>query len=229
MEKINRKALKDIPSLEKLHNNWQKWGEELQEYQAYVKAKKEGKDTTQMKQGQTFSWREGIRPDLLQELEDQIDEHCSFCDGYPLGTESLEPIEHYYPKADFPCLAYTWGNLFYICDKCNSEANKTTFEFTLKPDQVDYQFDTYFYFDASTGRLEVLENLEIEQPDLYQKATKFLERYGINTPKRTKARELHLINDVQNFLQNTSNPTDQRERKHFKYRYVFDFVKKLIE
>lgn len=220
MEKINRKALKDIPSLKKLHENWQKWGEEFKEYQD-TKNKKETK-------GQAFSWRESIKTSLLQELEDQTNEHCSFCDGYPIGTESLEPVEHYQPKAEFPLLAYQWENLFYCCDKCNSEANKTAFEFTLKPDQVDYEFETYFYFDSFTGRLEVLENLETEAPNKYQKATKFLERYGINTPKRTKARE-HLINDIQNFFQNLSNPTDQRKRKDFKYRYVFDFVEKLIE
>lgn len=192
MEKIERPPISELSSLKKIKKNWEQWGIELKQYQ-----ESEGKE------GQRFSWREGCYKDLRLALYDLTDGHCSFCDGFPIGETSLEPIEHYYPKADFPLIAYQWENLFYCCDKCNSEANKTKFEYTLKPDDLDYIFKSYFYFDASSGKLEILENLEIDAPEKYQKAKKFLKRYGINNPKRNIAR-IHLMNDIKNFIKANS-------------------------
>lgn len=215
MDKITRLAINKIPSLKNLENNWEKWGEEYLEY------KKSNK-----KNGQNFSWREGCDKELRPLLYDLTKGHCSFCDGFPIGETSLEPIEHYHPKSDFPLIAYQWENLFYCCDKCNSEANKTIFEYTLKPDDNDYFFSSYFYFDSGTGKLVVQEYLENSDSKMFINATKFLKRYGINSPKRNMAR-LHLMHDIKNFIK--SNDTeDLRTRDNFKYRYIHDFVFRLL-
>ncbi len=214
MEKINKPPITDIPALKNLEEKWEQWGKELQDHQ-----------NSKGKRGQKFSWREGCDKDLRPLLHDLTQGHCSFCDGFPIGEVSLEPIEHYFPKAQFPLMAYQWENLFYCCDKCNSEANKTTFEYTLKPDDTDYTFSSYFYFDSDTGKITVLENLENSAPKKFNKANKFLQRYGINTPKRNMAR-IHLMNDIKNF-HNNKNPSDSRKRKDFKYRYIFDYISRL--
>ncbi len=219
MEKINRPPLSDIPTLKKLEDNWEQWGQELKEYQD-SKGKKE-------RAGQQFSWREGIAKDLRPALENLTDGHCSFCDGFPIGETVEPPIEHYHPKGDFPLQAYQWENLFYCCTDCNSEANRhKVFEFTLKPDEADYEFKSYFYFDLESGELLVYEHLERDKPEEYKRANSFLKRYGINSPKRKEIRK-GLFNDVKNYFQNPYNPTDSRERKLWKYRYIYDFAERL--
>ncbi len=39
---------------------------------------------------------------LRDELSKLTNEHCSFCDGFPLNDTSKETIEHYFPKKMFP-------------------------------------------------------------------------------------------------------------------------------
>jgi uncharacterized protein (TIGR02646 family) len=214
MEKINNRALvTTFSSLTVLATNYEKWG---QEYKLHLDTKK--------KQGVGFSWRMYIYEPLKTELSILTQGHCTFCDGYPIGTESKETIEHFYPKNDFPLLAYKWENLFYCCDKCQSEANKRPFQYTLKPDDANYNFEDYFYFDLGSGKLLVLENLEKDNPAAFANANNFLLRYGINgNPKRNQARK-DIFKDIKNHLK-LADADDIRERNDFKYRYVYDFVK----
>lgn len=214
MEKINNRALiATLPSLATLSTNYKNWGAE---YKLHLDSKK--------KQGIGFSWRMKIYEPLKAELIKLTQGHCTFCDGYPIGAESKETIEHFYPKSDFPLLAYQWTNLFYCCDKCQSEANKLPFQYTLKPDDATYSFDTYFYFDLGTGQLVVLENLEKDNPAAFQNATNFLLCYGINSnPKRNQARK-DIFMDIKNHLK-LDDVDNARVRDDFKYRYVYDFAK----
>lgn len=56
----------------------------------------------------------------------------------------------------------------------------------------------------------------------------FILRYGINNNgKRNQARK-DLFSDLKNKL-TANDPTDIRTRKHFKYRYVYAFVLKIIK
>jgi len=204
MEKINRPLLSEIPTLRELEENWEKWGVELRwssfSRQLYLKIRKQ--------------------------LELLSAGHCSFCDDYPIGTNSTETIEHYFPKKEYFCLTYFWENLFYCCTKCQSEANKHAFEYTLKPDNEEYEFDDYFYYDNDSGELQVLENLEEEAPNKYLKANLFLERYGINkNPKRIRDRKSTFY-DILNFLR-AANSDDLRIRDDFEYRYIYDYAEKV--
>lgn len=219
MEKIERKHIADIGKLEKIFKNWEKWGEE---YLLYKISK--GISGTNFNSRFYSTYNE-----LRNELELQVNGHCSFCDDFPVGTTSKEEIEHYFPKAIFPCLAYAWDNLFYICSKCNSNANSFTanngFDFTLKSDLEEYNFSKIFYFDLGSGKVEVIESLLNKSSDLYNRAKLFLNRYGINNPKRNQAR-IYIFHDVKNFLM---NPSDSRKRKDFAFRYVFDLAEKLYD
>jgi uncharacterized protein (TIGR02646 family) len=217
MEKINRLPITNYLLLKTLADNWQNWGKEY----------KENLDS-KGKRGVGFSWRQGIYTALRHQLFLLTQGHCTFCDGYPIGETSKETIEHFYPKNDFPLQAYEWENLFYCCDKCQSEANKLAFIVTLKPDEATYTFDDYFYFDLESGELKVLENLEITNLPAFQNANIFLQRYGINNPIRNQSR-INLFQDVKNHLQNVQNEDDKRTRDDFNYRYVYDFATSLLK
>ena len=212
MEKINRQPVSNYPTLKKLSDNWEIWGKE---YEIFL-------DTKQI-EGVGFSWRQGIYEVLRTQLFNLTKGHCSFCDGYPIGETSKETIEHYYPKNDFPLKAYDWENLFYCCDKCQSEANRSAFTVTLKPDEATYNFDDYFYFDAESGELKIMENIETTHPDKFKNASNFLKRYGINNPTRNQSRK-NLLQDVKNHLQNRQNEEDQRVKDDFKYRYIYSYA-----
>lgn len=221
MDKIERPPLNGIPSLEKLAQHWKQWGED---YELFISCKKKNEQG-----GQDFSWRSGIYENLLMELkrltfeynpnnEENPWEHCSFCDGHPIGTESKETIEHYYPKSGYPLKAYEWENLFYCCDKCQQEANADrNFEPSLKPDE-NYEFAHYFRYNPYYGTIEILPDISEEAKI---KAKKFLKRYGINILKRTNKRKL-LCDDLFKFLE---SGVELRSRDTYPYRYIYDHIK----
>lgn len=217
MEKITKLAVTEIPTLSELEKNYIQWGQEFSE-----QLQKGGKSLKF-----NFDRKKGLYNEMRNQLCLITKEHCSFCDGHPIGKESKETIEHYYPKSEFPLKSYDWDNLFYCCDKCQSEANKIQFQETLKPDSASYQFSDYFYFDLGSGELKVLENLETENPQAFKHANAFLIRYGIcNNPKRKSAR-ISLYKDIQNHFTAKSLTDDNRLRDDFSYRYVYDFYVKL--
>ena len=111
MLKVIRTELSEIDSLEVLHDNCVEWGEQ---YEAH---------RTKKGTGQDFSWRQGIHEPLIEELSEQTNQHCTFCDSFPFDM-SKETVEHFRPKNEFPKQAYEYRNLFYCCDKCQSRSNK---------------------------------------------------------------------------------------------------------
>ncbi len=217
MEKITKPLIADIETLTLLRDNYIRWGQEFSEH-----LNRGGKSSA-------FAWKGGIYNEIRHQLSLITKEHCSFCDGYPIAHTSKETIEHYYPKAEYPLQSFEWENLFYCCDKCQSEANKIRFQETLKPDMPTYQFPDYFYFDLDSGELKVLENLETDNPQAFEKANAFLIRYGIsNNPKRNSARK-SVYKDIRNHFAAKDTTGDERQRDDFMYRYVYDYFVELNE
>ena len=172
MEKIERKPLKDIPSL-------------MQYEQTLINYCNECKAGTR-------KWRSNgkLYLNLRDELKRITNGHCSFCDSFPLKVSSNETIEHYYPKVPFSNKTYEWENLYYCCFQCQTDASTIAFEVTIQPDSSDYHFEKYFYFDPQSGKINVMENLKKSNPNLFEKAQKFLIRYGINKhPERCQTRK----------------------------------------
>ena len=211
MEKINRPALNTISSLVVLNDNWEEWGREYERYLISHKKNEVG-----------FSWRKGIYTKLRNELNLLAKEHCTFCDGYPFDM-SKETIEHYRPKNIFPLEAYDWNNLFYSCDSCQSYANKTPFEETLKPDHRNYLFDAFFYVDLEDFKIKVLEILEQSNKKLFDKSNSFLERYGLNHKNRV-ARRRNLYRDLKLYFKEEYGEINSRVRDDFPFRYMYDLV-----
>jgi uncharacterized protein (TIGR02646 family) len=164
---------------------------------------------------------------LKEALSLLTNHHCSFCDGFPLNNTSKETIEHYQPKADYKDKTYDWDNLFLCCDKCQSQANKMAFEFTVKPDLPEYAFDKYFYFEPQDGKVKSIEE-NTDSP-----ANKFLKRYGINNnAQRLEARK-KLYKDLYFKFKNNAPDLDRNdEPNRFVYDVglsVYNFQKKLVQ
>jgi len=210
MEKINRPPLSEISTLKKLEENWKQWGIEC------LKRKRKWRsDTT-------------LYSELRDALESITKIHCTFCDGYPIGADSKKTIEHYFPQVDYPCFTFFWKNLFYCCDKCQSAANSMKpFEYSLKPDNEDYLFDNYFYYDPISAELKVYENLEDNAPNEYAKANLFLKPYGINDNKERKIKRRNTLKNIMNHLKNQKDPDEDRIRDDFPYRYIYDYAEKV--
>ena len=135
-----------------LLENWKIWGKDWNK---------------KYNDGMKWSWRVGKRK--KQELDEKLlkctKNHCAYCDNFPLGSRNIKPtIDHFRPKANFPLIAYQWENLFIACSYCQERGNKFD-EALLKPDEADYDFDTYFEYENRSGkivpnRLQTSENQE---------------------------------------------------------------------
>ena len=191
MEKISR-----LPSPPWLEEKWQHWGKLWQ-----AKYQQTGKSSD-------FNWRQhkGFgKADLVEKLSLMTQYHCSFCDGYPMDSMIQETIEHFRPKTKFPQLAYQWENLFicslasmpphytvhpeHICCNYCQEKGDQFDENLLKPDELDYDFDTYFDIDWITGKL--LANQDAT-PEQQAKADCTITLYKLNGGGRPGARMIEL-------------------------------------
>jgi uncharacterized protein (TIGR02646 family) len=136
-----------LPAPEFLLDKWESWGEEWKLRHDANRAAR-------------FDWHkvggERVNHKLLPVLKAQVQDHCSFCDNYPVSPPSRDTIEHFRPKALFEREAYKWENLYYCCDFCQGKGKKFD-EALLRPDAEDYAFDRFFRWDYTRGTLEVNE------------------------------------------------------------------------
>lgn len=152
---------------EVLANNWQQWGED------WERRKKANPKAS-------FHWHEvagkPVNQLILPTLKAQTQSHCSFCDNFPVSPPSLETVEHFRPKSKFHREAYHWPNLYFCCDYCQQKGEDFD-EALLRPDAGDFDFDRYFRWDHTTGRLEINETAT---PEDQNRARVTLELYRLN-------------------------------------------------
>lgn len=167
-----------------LSQKWQKWGEQA------TKIRDKGKEVNWY----TYQKRP-INQHLIPLLREISDNHCAFCDGYPM-QQMVEHIEHFKPKSKYPELSHQWENLFIICEKCNITKSDDFDELLLKPDENDYSFSRYFTMNPD-GILEADITLNLFEKS---RVDKTIELYGLNEHGRPEER----INELNN---NNSNKT----------------------
>jgi uncharacterized protein (TIGR02646 family) len=124
---------------------------------------------------------------ILAALNVVANDHCAFCDGYPLSTFARQTIEHFRPVSQYPRLAYVWGNLFICCDHCQAAKRDQFDKLLLKPDALDYEFEQYFMVNYRTGEIEV--NLGATEED-QQRAELTIKIYTLNKPGRPQSRRI---------------------------------------
>lgn len=137
-------------------------------------------------------------------------DHCSFCDGFPIANTG-DAIEHFKPSSNvnFRHLAYDWENLYYCCPKCNSSKGIRFDERLLKPDDIQYSFETFFNYNAKEAKLEPAFDISEEHRE---RAEKTIELYNLNrTENKTERRRM-----IKNFVRG------RHERDDFPFRYIID-------
>ncbi|MFN8344573.1 MAG: hypothetical protein U0X91_06205 [Spirosomataceae bacterium] len=85
---------------------------------------------------------------LLPDLMAMTDDHCSYCDDYPL-KKGDDTIDHFHPKTHpaFYKEVCKWENLYISCKHCQ-DAKGNQFEAELlRPDEMEFQFNRYFIYD----------------------------------------------------------------------------------
>lgn len=161
-----------------------------------------------------FTWYEhekkSAREWILPDLRAMTNEHCTFCDAFPLQNMSLEPIEHFKPKHDerFHGLAFTWTNLYYCCDRCQGQKRDQWDDGLIAPDQDKYSLDDYFEFDVATG--EIRPN-RFAKDESKQRALVTIQIFGLNAAGRPGQRRRALLR----WLHNTLRDLDDEPYRDF--------------
>jgi len=170
-----------------LEDNREKW---TQDYIKKIAGGKKG-----------FSWRCDSKQ-LMEDLKIQTYFHCAFCDRAlePIG-DSDEEIEHFKPKSKYPKSAYEWKNLYPICSKCNKIKLHRFTDLLLRPDDENYAFEKWFWYNPLSGEIEPkYENLD------FNRADKTIELYGLNRVALKNRRRNHFHNSKKFNLDNNDLP-----------------------
>lgn len=185
MRKFQRAEEPEV--LQANHHRWtMQWGERNQE-----------------NPGARFSWYQfegrSAREHILPSLAAQTAEHCSFCDAFPVRGVSNETVEHFRPKSRYPELAYSWSNLYYCCDACQSAKGEKWDDLLINPDADDFACSRYFEFDFTTGEIKPNAMSGVQDQ---QRAIKTIELYGLDSPhrRRNRMREMRKMTRTDNSL-----------------------------
>lgn len=137
----------------------------------------------------TFDWprwrNQKVNILLMPELLVLTEEHCAFCDGYPLDGNGKPTIEHFKPKSTFPLEAFAWSNLYPACFACNAVKREHWDVLLLRPDEIGYTFDRYFKFKRATGEIEANPRASAED---HARAEVTIRLFHINRMGRPQAR-----------------------------------------
>jgi uncharacterized protein (TIGR02646 family) len=115
----------------------------------------------------------------------QTQNHCSYCDGYPLMSAD-ETIDHFKPKSKHPLEVCNWDNLYVACAHCQKEKLDKDDVLLLRPDK-NYKFSKYFFYDYSEHRIEILPQLKGIK---LKKAQKTYEILNFNHPGMIESRRI---------------------------------------
>ncbi|MCP9763304.1 HNH endonuclease [Lacihabitans soyangensis] len=180
------RQLTRLPQPNDLENNWKKWGEK------YSKNKS-------LSNSHVFQWRTingvKINSKLIPILLKMSDNHCHYCDKFPLGEGDLT-IDHFCPKSlpEFYTIAYKWENLFLSCNHCQMCKMENFDPVLLRPDDQNYKFQKYFIYNYSTHKLEPNPQLS---PFESVNAQKTIEIFNFNHPSMQTMRR-HAYERFQN-------------------------------
>lgn len=91
---------------------------------------------------------------IIEVLEEQSFNECVYCES-KIGISGLATIGHYYPKSQFPDLAYSWDNLLLLCQACSAfkrdsfPVDENSSPLLIDPFAEDPSF--HISFDEETG------------------------------------------------------------------------------
>ncbi len=104
----------------------------------------------------------------------QTDNHCSYCDGFPLMSAD-ETIDHFKPKSKFPLDVCNWNNLYVACAHCQKVKGDKFDVLLISPDELSYDFNAYFFYDFTEHEIRILPNLDIDKLNRAKKTDEILD------------------------------------------------------
>ena len=187
-----------------LKDKWEKWG-------------KSYKNNRKKNSSFPFQWPTytGVKINILLEpiLARQTDDHCSFCDNFPIRSNE-DSIDHFKPKSrllyyDIVC---QWENLYYCCQNCQQSKGEQYNNFLLRPDSENYSFDSYFIYSYSSH--EINPNPTLDERER-RKAKTSIDIFGLNDKGHIAARRISLERYV-----NKKTLNEDIEINDFPYRFT---------
>jgi len=99
-------------------------------------------------------FRKMVKPCLLKMTEN----HCSYCDEH-FWNEGNFFVEHFKYRIGYSELKREYSNLYLSCFSCNNRKRDSHYPEIepIRPDDDDYEFDKYFYFEPDSGKLILLD------------------------------------------------------------------------
>ena len=162
-----------------------------------------------------FSWPQ-IKSKKLNQialpiLTAQTDNHCSYCDKFPLHNGDYS-IDHFMPKSNplFYDMVCKWENLYLACKHCQDSKRTDFDELLLRPDDIEFSFNRYFIYNYATHIID--PNPSASDYDKKRAAitirTFDFNYFGMKTSRR-------------HAFERYSKSTDP-EVNDFNYRFMFD-------
>ena len=175
-----------------------------------------------------FQWKshggERVNKIIEPALKQMTDDHCAYCDGFPLDATGRDTIDHFLPKAHYPELSYAWENLYLACHLCQNvkevqfdrPIDRDTYDHSLLcPDEDGYSFERYFLYNFESGEIEV--NPAASDRDRVR-AAYTIRCLGMNAGSRpqTRRRQLHRYDKLP--------PEDREYLDDWPYRFLLESV-----
>lgn len=118
--------------------------------------------------------REKLNHLIFPTLIAQNDNHCSYCDGFPLMSAD-ETIDHFKPKSKFPLEVCSWENLYIACAHCQKVKGDKFDILLIRPDELSYDFYAYYFYDFTEHEIRILPNLSIDKLERAEKTGEILD------------------------------------------------------
>lgn len=164
-----------------LTSKWEAWG-------------KSYKNNRKKNPGFSFQWPtyQGQKINILLEplLAGLTDDHCSFCDNFPIRSKE-DSVDHFKPKSRsaYYEIVCHWENLYYCCQNCQQYKREQYNQFLLRPDDVNYSFDRYFVYSFLSH--ELIPNPALSESEK-RKAKTTIDIFGLNDTGHIAARRISL-------------------------------------
>jgi uncharacterized protein (TIGR02646 family) len=143
--------------------------------------------------GHQYRWPPALYAVVRGALAEMTQQHCAYCDGYPLDSTGEDQIDHFQPKSQpaFYSLVCKWDNLFLSCHRCNRAKLDQWEEALLRPDDPAFHFERFFVYEFDSGK--VLPNPAASADDQHR-AVRTIDILGLNGTGRCISRKKEIRN-----------------------------------
>jgi len=97
--------------------------------------------------------------DIKENLRSVYHKKCAFCEQ----KQEIMTVEHYRPKSIYYWLSYSWDNLLWCCQKCNSYKNKN---FEIEGELAEFTSDFFNNIHTIGTSYQDIEQPKLINPEI---------------------------------------------------------------